>query len=221
MSTTPREFTRDFDTVSLVLLFAPTSSFSITIRPEFIEHLEEQLGAPASFTQSLDALLQIQIPRYQLDLTLAASRLEVRSRNPEFSEAVAHRLVQFLDLVVPEIDLGQMRSIGHNFVWSTRSTNGPAIKLVADKLLKTGLSRNISQTVLGASVGLWIEVDESTLLLRIDPRRRSGSTELYETNANFSVDVSGSEETPDSATIVTRLVKYCRSLDGIIEGLDL
>ena len=100
------------------------------------------------------------------------------------------------------------------------SNKEPAIKHIGRKLLKPGISKKLSQEIIGGSVHLWMEVDESTLLLRFDPHRGSTTTRNFVANANFSVSIPN-QEFPTESTMVDRMEKYCRRLDSILKSLEL
>ncbi len=215
-----KEFGRTFDTVSVVMLYDATQAIKVGIGPEDIDALEEKMGGPVRANQALDAALSLSVPRYQLELAALPGRFEVKSQSPDFSREIAKRMVTFLTLVAGQLGISPWRSIGHNFIVSLNSPREPAVKYIGRKLLKQGLSRKLSQEVIGGSADLWMEVDESTLLLRFHPTRSSITTRRFSANANFSVSIPD-QDSPTESTTVDRMVKYCRRLDSILKGLDL
>ena len=83
------DFGHEFETVSLVVLYEPMPELRLSLGPEFVEKLEEEMGAPVNLTQSLDALFSFSIPRHQLTGTLAPGRVEVHRQKPDFFKILA------------------------------------------------------------------------------------------------------------------------------------
>lgn len=218
-----KEFGLTFDTVSVVVLCDPHGDFELKIGPTELEELEERMGGPIRPNSglSLNAGLNLSVPRYQLELVVIPGRFEVRSQNPEFSQAIAERMVTFLAAIAEKTNINSWHSAGHNFIVSLSSPNETAVKYIGRKLLNRGLSRKLSQEVIGGSAHIWMAVDESTLLLRFDPQRNSTTTKRFTANANFSVLISEQDEFPKETTTVDRMTKYCRRLHLILESLEI
>ena len=218
-----RQFETIFDTVSVVVLFEPKdrTRFGIDLDQKAIEELEDALDGTLRVTQGVDGLLAISIPRHNLELTVAINRIEVRSLNPEFSDAVGERMIRLLRSIFEKLEISSLRSIGHNFVITLSKEKGSSAKLIESRLIKTGLGKKTHYEVLGAAASLWLKVEESTLLLKFEPHRNSMTSNRYSANANFSVDFSDETELPDANVTVDLMVKYCRRLQTILKDLGI
>lgn len=216
-----QEFDTVFDTVSIAVLFTPGDNVRYALDQDAIEQIEDELDGRIRANQGIDFSLQLSIPRHNLELSIGLGRIEVRSLSPDFSTDVGQRMTRFLELIVEKFNITGFRSIGHNFVVPFRSKKGSAMRHIEGRVLKTGLQRKLGHTVLGAAASLWLSVDESTLLLRLEPNRQSTTSSRYTANANFSVPIGDEGELPNSSITLDRLTTYARRLKTILDGLGL
>ena len=214
---------RDFELVSLVFRFDPEQRLDVSISSEDIESLEDALDETLQIIQTVGDRgpgSGFVIQRRQLDLTVYQDRLEVRSQHPKFSQDVAARMIQMFDEVRAKIGIDKWRSIGHNYILPL-SVQGTAIKHLGQNVLKDDLEDTLGYKVLGSTASIWIEVDESTLWLRLEPNRSSTTTNRIRANANFSIELSSDGELPESDATVSRLLKYSSDLDSILKAMGL
>lgn len=216
-------FDRDYDTVSLVYAFREPAQVVQPLTTEVVESIEEALGGRVDLTQVITErgpAAGLSIPVHQVDLTFNPGRFEVRSRQPKFTKEVAQRMQVLVEQAVSVLGDARWFSIGHNFILTGRASEA-AVKHVADRVLKDNLAETVGGELLGASVSLWVNVEGSRLLLRIDPLRASITTRNFTVNANFSVELSDPPELPSSEESLAHLMSYCGVLDNILKALKL
>jgi hypothetical protein len=213
---------REFDLVSLVYSYQLRQDAQITFDRKDIEAIEEMLDGRVQISQAAGptGIMRISLAARQMDLAIQPDRLEVRSLQPILSDAVATRIVELMAKGVAKAGDVQWNSIGHNYVLSLRASEGTAINHLKKVVLKNDLDTQLDCKVLGTSLGLWLEVDESRLRLRLDPSRDSLSTNRITVNANFSIPLEQAV-LPEPDLTMSRLVNYGRKLDAILKGIGI
>ncbi len=214
---------REFELVSLVFRFDSEQRIEVSISPEDIESLEEALNETLQVTQTVGNRgqgLTFVTQRQQLNLTIYQDRFEVRSQQPKFSRTVAERMIEMFDEVRAKIDTVKWHSMGYNYILPL-SVQGAAIKYLGQNVLKDDLEGTLGHRILGSTASIWMEVDGSTLWLRLEPNRSSTTTNRIRANANFSINLPNEGELPDSNATVSRLLKYGGDLDAILKALNL
>ena len=214
---------RDLQLVSLVATYDPKTAPNISLGPQDIESIEDALGLQLQVGQALSERgpgSALGIQRHQINLSVLGDRLETRSLQPGFSQETSHLIVDLFESVTSRIAPMPWSKIGYNYVLSVQ-TEGAAIEVLQRSLLKTGLGDKIGHPVRGGAAWLWLEVGESTLWMKLEPRRSSPTTSIVSVNANFEPPSISGSVLPGKETFVNELSGNWNHLEAILKRLDL
>ena len=211
-----------FDLVSVVATFDPSTATSVSLGGDDIEAMEDILDASLVVGQVVGSAgvgSSISVPRRQQDISILQDRFEVRNRSPELSDAVARQMLELFDAVVTRLGDHDWRSIGYNFI-TTVHTEGPASLQIKNAVLRDDFENAVPYPVTGAAAWLWIEVEDSTLWLRLEPLRSSPTTARVPANANFRVELAEGTLTP-ARDIQANILRYAGAFGRILAGMGL
>lgn len=211
-----------FDLVSVVATFDASTATPVGLDGADIEAMEDVLDASLVVGQVVGSAgvgSSIAVPRRQLDITIQQDRFEVRSRNPDLSDVVARQMLDLFDAVVPRMGDHDWRSIGYNFI-TTVQTEGPASLKIKNAVLRNDFENAVPYPVVGAAAWLWMEAENSTLWLRLEPLRSSPTTARVPANANFRVELSEGTLTP-ARDIQANILRYAGAFGRILAGMGL
>ena len=217
---------REFDIVSVVFKFDPKGRTEVALGSAEIEQIEAALDERLRVGQVLGGAglgMNLSTRRNGIDLTLQQDRIEVRSLQSTFSPDAANLMLRLFGEVVARIEPPAWQTIGHNFIVNVRS-EGPASEHLKRELLKKSAETKfdgLGHGVSGIAPWLWLQVDESTLWLRLEPHRQSSKTDRIAANANFSVNVEGVADPLEVSVIEERLLHYGGRLDAILRAIAL
>lgn len=211
-----------FDLVSVVATFDPSTATSASLGGADLEAMEDILDASLVVGQVVGSSgvgSSIAVPRRQQDIAILQDRFEVRSRNPELSDEIARQMLDLFDAVVTRFGHFDWRSIGYNFI-TTVHTEGPASLQIKNAVVRDDFENAVPYPVTGAAAWLWIEAEDSTLWLRLEPLRSSPTTARVPANANFTVELSEGTLTP-AGDIQANILRYAGVFGRVLGGMGL
>lgn len=215
---------REFELVSVVGVFDPMEMQDLVkLGPTEIEAIEESLGEMFQVGQVINdrgSGSDLVIRRLQIDLLIQDGRFEVRSQGPSFSSETAQKMVELFSEVVSRFGSVPWTQLGYNFILRLSSSD-TAIEKLGSQMLKDSLASTLQHEILGGAAWLWLEVQGSTLWLKLEPHRNSRTTRRVYVNANFTVELPDPSGFPGSAIIKDKLLSYRDELDSILKALEL
>jgi len=218
----------EFQLASVVATFDPRRlERNVVLGTSDIEAIEQTLGQTirtgrATSERGGGAVFAIQ--RQQIDVLVIDDRFEVRSLQPTFNDEVAHNMASLFTSVIERIDSVPWLSMGYNFIILVDSEE-TAIAKINDRILRDDLSRTLGQhvqRVLGGGAWLWLEVEDATLWLRLEPHRNSRTTTRISVNANFEVQLPSASDFPSQRADMARsFLNYWQQLKSILGEIRL
>ena len=205
--------------VSLVILFQRTDGVAqVVFNAKALEaamNTAVELGQV--FTEAGPALL-MRVPRLSVEAVIAPEKLEVNYIGAAKKSCVPD-VVDTCLKILPLLPLKPAKLIGYNFVYLV-DTGETAIQAIADRThMHQALSEVVKHDVLGASLGVWLKVDERILWLRLEPRGGDQEAKWVRVYANFTETTDGS--LPSRETLAQNLASCHVSLQKLMKKLRL
>lgn len=213
------------DLITVVGVFDPEQALSYTLARHQLKQIENALEDVLQFGEIASDRGPGQIivePRNQIDLIINNERIEVRRRFPpsnleEGSVRMGNMLAVVLNAVGTNIEEVRWARIGYNFNL-TISTDGEAITQIAKGMFSQEFKDKIKHPIKGAASWLWLDLEESTMWLRLEPLKNDPSASRVQVIANFTEEGG---KMPSKDEIAGKIVGYEGSLKDILESIDL
>ena len=215
---------REFQLISVVgVLDSAKMGQRANIDQVAIESIEAEMGQTIRVGQLASNMgngFALEIQRQRLDILVVGERMEVRSQEGSFSPEIANDMARFLDLTVAKFGTLPWLQVGFNFILPLRSS-ARAIGNIAQVFLKEDLGTTLGYPITGAATWLWLEIEEGTLWLKLQPLRDSVTTNTIIANANVTITFDQQPDFPGSNEVSRRLWHYWGQLDTVLRATEL
>ena len=156
----------------------------------------------------------VRLRRHRLDVLLLPNRIEIVSQEPVLDNPLTERMALATSHAAGLFPSGIWRLMGYNFVY-VWDADQPAMQVIGKRLLSSkDLSDKINHNILGGAASLWMEMGDSILLLRVEPRGMDRVTKKIWLNANFTANLDG--EIPATEAITSSIQEKHSQLKEIL-----
>jgi hypothetical protein len=161
----------------------------------------------------------IRMHRDRLEVLLLPERVEVRDIEATTLNARHVKLSQVLLAIAGYFPQGNWKLIGYNYIYNLESSE-MAIQRIATSVLDVStLKEKLGYPVTGAGLWLWMQVDQSILWLRLEPRARDRQTNRVWVEANFEEVVT--HQLPTEGDVSKKITQYNEILKQVLAQLNL
>jgi len=158
------------------------------------------------------------VAKYQLQMTLLPLRIEVSYLGGQATAVPVDRMAQMFKRLTDEFPADMWTRLGYNFIYII-DCETKAIDVIAKQTIKTDVAGKLGATLLGAATWLWVQLDDSVLWVRLEPRNSDAQSKRASVNANFTASITGA--VPAKEELARRLSTNMRTLEHMLGEIGL
>lgn len=216
---------REIDIVSAVGIFDPETASAFDLTATHLQGIEKSFGDSLQIGQMMTPrglANVVSIPRNRVDILIEPTRLELRQQYPGTAiDEVAPVMAKLNSAVfeVLNVDPGEINWLrtGYNFNLTVLA-NQPAIEKLSEGLFDSSFTDILEYPLKGASIGVWLQVQDSVLSLKLEPYRSDTSEHKIAVIANF---LEEGRSAPPSEGLETKLPGYLKELNDLLDRMGI